>query len=167
VATQTARAIQNPQKALQRLKSELLRGEMMILSWNKKKIFISYSHMDDKIVYQMTEEFNKAKIKYFLDKKSIGFGDDIKYKIKKYLKKATYLVVIVSPSSIKSHWVSYEIGLADSQEIKIIPFITHPDIELPFYCHGKKHCSSISELIQYIENIDICTSVVLNYTRSP
>ncbi len=58
------------------------------------------------------EEGKKLGIKVFLDEKDIEGGESIPKSIRKNIKKCNEFLVFLSPYSIKSSWVSNEIGAA-------------------------------------------------------
>jgi len=57
--------------------------------------------------------------------------------------------VIVSPASLKSVWVPYEIGYFSALKRPILPFLTHSSLDLPSYISALKHVGSIDELSAY------------------
>ena len=96
------------------------------------RIFISYSRIDSKIAHEIAETLDSLNIPYFLDVKDIKWGDRFKQEIRNTLKnKITHFLVIVSPASLKSQWVGYEIGIAAAHDIQILPYLIHPSLELP------------------------------------
>ena len=107
--------------------------------------FISYSHIDKAHVDEIIEILDDNKINYFLDEKDIEWGEDITVEIQKAISKTTHLIIVISPASLKSSWVSYEVGMAAGKGIKLLPFLTHPSLDLPLYLRKYKYIISIAD----------------------
>jgi hypothetical protein len=79
------------------------------------RIFISYTHDDQKIASELEGLFNGAlgpAVHVFRDETSIGYGDDIRDTIVEELEKADVLVALIAggqPASALS-WVGWEMG---------------------------------------------------------
>ncbi|MBD3227583.1 MAG: TIR domain-containing protein [Candidatus Lokiarchaeota archaeon] len=100
---------------------------------NNISVFISYSHEDKSIVKQICSELDLLNIPFFLDEKDIDWGQTITSKVETGIRSCTHLLVIISPASFKSQWVSYEIGIAKGLGLNILPFLTHVSQEsFPF-----------------------------------
>jgi hypothetical protein len=89
------------------------------------KIFISHSSYDKWVARQISEELGRRGHKTFLDEKDIKTGDSIDVSIQEHLKDSDDLLVLISPSSLKSHWVFIEIGGAKALGKKIVPILLH------------------------------------------
>ena len=72
------------------------------------------------------------------------------------LENATRLFAMIlnslSPASIKSQWVSYEVGFGRALNQRILPFLTHPSIDVPRYMGNPRHISEIAEMREYLKN---------------
>jgi hypothetical protein len=118
------------------------------------KVFISYDRIDVSIANQISNELKSLNIDLFQDVKNINWGEDFREKIKQVFEESiTHLIVILSPASLKSQWVAYEIGYADANKIKILPFLLHPSIDTPSFMNGLVHITAIEELRKYFENL--------------
>lgn len=115
-------------------------------------VFISYSHIDSQEAKRIADFLDKRKVPYFLDQKSIEWGGDINDEIARAIGKATHLIVIVSPASLKSGWVAYEIGRAHARGIVTLPFLVHSALELPSFIRNVRHVSSLDEIECYFES---------------
>ena len=80
------------------------------------KVFISYSSVDDKWAKQLAKALDEINIEYFFDRKDIEWGDDVTDRITEGLAQCSALIVIISPASLKSQWVPFEIGHASGLE---------------------------------------------------
>ncbi|MBU2514553.1 toll/interleukin-1 receptor domain-containing protein [bacterium] len=115
-------------------------------------VFISYSHEDSKIARRISKILNKLNVPFFLDEKSVAWGDNLHKKISNEIEtNTTHLIPILSPASIKSQWVIYEILTAQHEGIKILPFLDHPSIEVPFFIKDLKYTSNLSDIESYFK----------------
>lgn len=89
------------------------------------KIFISHSSRDKWIARQLSALLKEAGHTSFLDEKDIKTGDSIDASIQKHLKESDQLLLLLSPSSIDSHWVFIELGGAKALGKKVIPILLH------------------------------------------
>jgi hypothetical protein len=115
-------------------------------------IFISYSHVDAAITEALDSLLDDLKIDYFRDVKNIDWGDPITVKVREALDACIAILVVLSPASIKSVWVPFEIGYASALRKTILPFLTHPSLEVPHYLRDYTHLSSIEKAREYFEN---------------
>ncbi len=121
------------------------------------KVFISYSHVDKDIVEKMTSFFDEVYIPYFLDEKDIKWGDDIKKVIKDTLdNEITHELVIISPASLKSQWVWYELGFATAKKIKVLPYLTHPSIDVPAIISAYNYMTDMKGIKEYFTAQNDC-----------
>ena len=114
--------------------------------------FISYSHVDREVCDNLCSILQKLHLPFFRDEKSIDWGDSISASVKMGIEAADSLIVVVSPATLKSDWVLYEVGYASARGTKILPFLTHPSLELPHYIRDLKHIGSLDEFRRYFEN---------------
>src|SRR3954451_11474193 len=104
-----------------------------------EKIFISYSHIDLDLVAEVARLLEELGVEYFLDKKDVDWGADIPTAVGGSLAECSSILVIISPASLKSHWVPYEVGLATAMKKRILPFLVHPSLDLPGYLQNYHH----------------------------
>jgi hypothetical protein len=116
----------------------------------KPYIFISYSSSDHSTAERISRRLEAAAIEHFLDKKKINPGDNFQEKISSHLRRATHLILIVSPGSRKSEWVIFEVGQATALGCRVIPYLTHPDLSPPPFLESLHHTRSIDEIIRFI-----------------
>ena len=102
------------------------------------KVFFSYSSKDEEIVenvYRFLDTYDQ--IEPIIDKTAIRGGDKILSRITYLLKKMDVLLIFLSPNSIESSWVEYELGLAlhnhlsKDSPVKILPVLIDGDPKLP------------------------------------
>lgn len=121
------------------------------------KIFISYSSVDKMRAKQLAKALEELSIKYFLDQKDVDWGDDVTARLKLGLEECSALIVIISPASLKSQWVPFEIGHASACGIKILPFLTHPSLDLPGFLQGSHYKTKLSDVKKYLRNLGWAT----------
>ena len=118
------------------------------------KIFISYSSEDKADAEKLAKILKEVGVDYFLDIKDVNWGDNIHVSIDNALSECTDLVVIISPASLQSQWVPYEIGSASALKKRILPYLTHPSLlhSLPSYLKIF-HCKTrLQEVKSYFES---------------
>jgi hypothetical protein len=118
------------------------RHRVQAKSLGKLNVFISYSSRDTEVaqkIYNHLSSFDR--IKPMLDRIDISPGDQIVEKVTKMIRSAAKLVVLISPSSIRSSWVAFELNAALYQHLtqrgrsNVIPVLVEPIAELPAEFH--------------------------------
>ncbi len=112
-------------------------------------VFISYSHADTEVANEIAKILSDLKVDVFLDVKAIDWGDSITTKVLDALHTCAAVIVIVSPASLKSHWVPFEIGHAMASQKTILPFLTHPTLDVPHYIRDLNHVATAAEVRDY------------------
>lgn len=120
---------------------------------NSIKFFISYNHDDSEIALKVREECNRLHIDNFLDRKDIGWGDGILDSVGAGLAGCTHLLLILSPGSLKSNWVFYEVGRAIERGIAILSFLVHKALDPPAFLRDRKHVDSFDQLRLELEDL--------------
>jgi 5'-deoxynucleotidase YfbR-like HD superfamily hydrolase len=109
-------------------------------------IFLSYSHVDKALAIEIEKVLSDSGVPVFRDEKSIEWGESISRAVKSGLQNCTQLLVILSPASLKSQWVAFEMGSAVAQEKTILPYLTHPSIDIPQFLCDLSYITSVEEL---------------------
>lgn len=117
----------------------------------QRRVFISYSSVDQEQADRLAEICNEIGITYFLDRKDVKWGDDVGEEIAKGVTASTDMIVIISPASLKSQWVPYEIGQASGQGKPILPYLTHPSLSLPSYLQKLHYTSDLQAVRDYLK----------------
>jgi hypothetical protein len=117
----------------------------------KMKFFISYSHEDKNTAYEIQKVCDQIGISCFLDEKDISWGDSITKSVKQGLHSCTHLVVVLSPDSLKSQWVPYEVGCATERGMTILPFLIDQSIDPPGFLGDALRICSIDELRKHVD----------------
>lgn len=115
-----------------------------------KSFFISYSHSDEELAEGIENLLKGLNIYSFRDKTGILPGDDISEKVKNEIQSSEAVIVIISPGSFKSQWVSFEIGFAVALGKKVIPYLTHPQLDLPAGISNISYVADLATLKSYV-----------------
>jgi biotin carboxyl carrier protein len=77
-------------------------------------IFISHSRKDayfaNKLKSFIENYYNDSRFSIFIDERDLLFGDEIKKKIKSAIYNSDIVLLILSPNSINSKWIEFEIN---------------------------------------------------------
>lgn len=117
------------------------------------KIFISHSSYDKWVANEISNHLLKKGHTTFLDEKDIKTGDSIDIEIQKHLKESDHLLILISPASLKSHWVFIEIGGAKALEKRIVPILLYVERnEIP-NAISQLLARDINEIDKYYEEL--------------
>ena len=86
-------------------------------------IFISHSRSDRKFAERIERELRRANQQAFLDVKSIRAGEPWSDRIDEAIRQARAVVVLLSPRSAKSEYVTYEWSFALGAGVRIVPVL--------------------------------------------
>lgn len=86
-------------------------------------IFVSYSRKDEPFVQQLVEKLQAAGYPVWMDREGIVGGDEWRTKLKVAVEEASLLLLVVSPQSEKSEWVTIERSYAKEKGIPILPLL--------------------------------------------
>lgn len=90
-------------------KTDLEAGTIKVYESKSMKAFISHSSIDKPFVERLATDLRTREgIDAWLDKWEIQPGDSIPQKLEEGLSSAGILILVLSPESVKSQWVSYE-----------------------------------------------------------
>jgi hypothetical protein len=117
------------------------------------KVFISYSSVDEKKAKQVMKTLSTLELECFLDRKDIDWGDDLLDRITEGLSECSTVIVILSPASSKSQWVSFEVGHATALGKKVLPFLVHPSMEVPGFIKGLHYKTRLADIRNYFESV--------------
>lgn len=118
-----------------------------------KKIFISYSRQDEVFVKRLVKALKKAQLEYFFDRKDVDWGDHVIQKIQNGLSECEAIVVVISPSSLKSQWVTFEIGYAKGMGKKVLPLLTNISLDIPGFIRDLHYKTSIEEAVKNLTTL--------------
>jgi predicted nucleotide-binding protein len=86
-------------------------------------VFISHSSKDQFIAEAIAEKIEALGAKFWIDTKHLEGGDSTIQEIINAIDTCNEAIVIVSPDSITSQWVSFEIGVVRSKNKRITPLL--------------------------------------------
>jgi hypothetical protein len=98
------------------------------------QIFISYSHVDSDFAEILRMKLTDGGCHIWIDHSGLKAGDDWRLGIEDAIKNSSALVLIMSPESITSPYVTFEWAFAYGVGIQIIPVLyrkcdLHPKLE--------------------------------------
>ena len=89
------------------------------------RVFISHSSRDAWIARQIGKEIEAVGAKKWLDEHDLKGGDDVRNNIIAGIRACREVVLVLSPASVQSHWVSIEIGAALGQRKRVTPILNN------------------------------------------
>lgn len=89
------------------------------------KVFISHSSRDRWVARRISEDLNRLGVETFLDEKDMETGASIDETIGEHLKDSDECLILLSPSSLSSHWVLIEAGGAKALGKRLVPILLH------------------------------------------
>jgi len=117
-----------------------------LVSSNLKKrkdmsIFISHSHKDKEFVDKLGVKLTVERIPVFVDRWEMNVGDSITQKIEQAITDSSFLLVVLSESSVKSDWCKREItsGLMlelEKRRVVVLPILIE-NCEIPLFLRDK------------------------------
>jgi len=117
------------------------------------KVFISHSSRDKWIARKLSEEIITLGCETFLDEKDIRTGESIDEAVHDHLVDSDDFLLLLSPDSIKSHWVLIELGGALALKKRIIIVLLYlgsNDIPQPISKHLAR---DINEIDKYYSEV--------------
>ena len=100
---------------------------------SKYVVFISHSSFDAWIARTMAEKIRSLGVDCWLDEKDLEGGDIIAGEIIRGIDACHEAIVLISPNSVSSQWVSFEIGGVRAQHKRVTPILNNlrPDEMAP------------------------------------
>ena len=126
-------------------------------------VFLSHINMDKEMVREIGNYITKAGIDIYLDENdtdlqyasSQGNDEKITKCIHNGIKESTNILCLLSPDTVKSWWVPYEIGYGEkaAKEISSLKLKELSSNNIPSYLKMKKIINGINELNDYLQSI--------------
>jgi hypothetical protein len=88
-------------------------------------VFISHSSLDAWIARVMVEKIEALGAECWLDEKDLAGGDVIAADIIRGIDACNEAVILISPNSVHSPWVSFEIGGVRAQHKRVTPILNN------------------------------------------
>ena len=104
-------------------------------------VFISYSRRDSGFVRRLVERLRAVGINTFYDEADIAVGESLVEALDQAVRRAKYLLVVMSPDYFSSTWATKELEIALNQEFekgetKVLPLL-YRDCEIPALLQSK------------------------------
>lgn len=103
-----------------------------------KKVFFSYSRKDSVFISRLAADLKNAGIEVWIDESNISKGKNWDSEIEKAITECSYLIVVLTPASVKSENVMDEVALAMDKNKQIIPILKSA-CEIPFRLKRKQY----------------------------
>lgn len=116
------------------------------------KILISYSQVDSDIADEIVRTLLKQKVEIIRDVRDVSWGESVELKVNKGFDEVSAVLVVISPASLNSQWMPYEIGFVTGKGKAVIPFITDPTLEIPADIKGLQSFSEIKQVLEHFSN---------------
>jgi TIR domain len=120
--------------------------------WHTVFVFLSHSGQEKPAMRELAGFLSKSGIPHFFDETSIQWGKEISNEVRQAIARTTHFVVAVSPRSIASGWVSYEVGIADGLRIvnpeglRVLPWLAYPVDNPPTYLADRLYLNDLEEV---------------------
>lgn len=81
----------------------------------------------------------------------------------------THILVLLSPvpATLKSHWVPFELGQAKARGVTILPYLQHPDLDVPSYIRNMLYVARLDELEKQFTLMKVSPQPSLQVSRAP
>jgi hypothetical protein len=89
------------------------------------RVFISHSSRDKWVAERMAEKIVEAGANFWLDTRDLPGGGDIREEISRGVNDCQEIVILFSPYSKDSPWVSFEIGAASVKRRYLTPILNN------------------------------------------
>jgi hypothetical protein len=119
-------------------------GAEMVDQKIKQKVFISYSRKDIKFARRLATDLEQADYDVWWDISDLKGGDDWVRFIPTAIQTSQYFVVLLSPDSIQSEWVSKEYSYALRLRKKVVPAMIKP-VDVPFALNTINYVDFVNE----------------------
>ncbi|HEX9424379.1 MAG TPA: toll/interleukin-1 receptor domain-containing protein [Pyrinomonadaceae bacterium] len=92
------------------------------------KVFVSYAMEDSGQAAELMSQLARQPNFQIFTTSKISAGQNWRSRIKKELSQSDYFLVLLSPTSVQSKWVQFELGAAWGLNKFIIPVVTGQDV---------------------------------------
>jgi hypothetical protein len=85
------------------------------------RVFISHSHKDNELVRDLARRLRLAGLEPWVDLHDIPAGSKWKKMLHEQIRSADAMLLLVTPSALRSPWMMTELGMAEGMERIIVP----------------------------------------------
>jgi hypothetical protein len=103
--------------------------------WSRRSVFIAYSHQDRKFVENLADQLKKGGITVWYDP-DLRPGREFTEQLEHALSNAYAMIVVLTPASIRSHFVRKEIHFAEAHKCVIVPLVRKSIHSVPLMLAG-------------------------------
>src|SRR5437588_12382029 len=120
------------------------------------KVFLSYATDDRGVAIKIAEALKARGVNVWFDV-SIPIGNSLSHRISELISASDYLIVLISPNTKKSDWVTYELTTAvrkelTARDITILPVLI-ADAEIPGFLHTYQYLDCRIDVERGIERL--------------
>jgi len=119
-------ASERTNSAAKLISKEIIPAKSSTKTDNEKNFFISYAHEDGDFAELLQLRIEKHGYKAWRDIEKLAVGVDWRQEIDQNIKQCTALIVLLSPSSKESEYVTYEWAFAWGVGVPVIPIMLKP-----------------------------------------
>lgn len=118
----------------------------------KKRVFISYAHQDERFVDELKEILSELGVECYLHMLEFEPGSSLTREVINNIKESAAFLVVLSPASIKSQWVCFEVGVAKGEGMTVLPLLFHPSIDVPDFLGGTSHLVGLKDAEEFFSS---------------
>jgi len=134
-------------------------------------VFVSYSSADRKFARRLAANLQGRGARIWFDEGQIDVGDSLIEKLRDGIDRMEFLLVVLSPDSVRSEWVRREVDVAMTQEIegkriKVLP-VLYRQCDLPGFLKGKRYADFTDSLRFHDSLTELLRRLSLHEIPSP
>jgi hypothetical protein len=88
-----------------------------------KYLFVSYVSQDSLKAKELVSNLKEVQVRGWLDQADIATGEEISSVLRDSIRKASAVLVLISPASVNNRWVEFEVSAGQALGKTIIPVI--------------------------------------------
>lgn len=113
----------------------------------KRRVFVSYAIEDSAYASELINSLAQQPNLHVFTTDKMSAGENWRLKIKRALSDSDFFLVLLSPTSVQSKWVQFELGAAWGLNKPIIPVVTSHEVvnRIPLDL-GELHVVDLDEL---------------------
>ncbi|MEM7212544.1 MAG: toll/interleukin-1 receptor domain-containing protein [Pseudomonadota bacterium] len=99
------------------------KGHMLATKSIPLRIFICYSRRDGEVADAMVNWLESSGFEVTIDKRDLPFGEEWQEELSEFIRAADTVVWLVSPTSVSSRWVNWELGEVQRSGKRLVPVV--------------------------------------------
>lgn len=120
-------------------------------------VFISYNHADREFAGWLAEQLLSHRVAVWYDEWEMRVGDSLRRKVQDGIDTSAYLIIVLSPDSVNSEWVSQELDGAlvkelESKRVFVLP-VLHKDCAIPLFLKSKLYADFRNDSEEGLEKV--------------